>query len=103
LSAAGFSGYAVNLVQKAGVSYGSNEVLFLTGPDVEAVAQIGRTPQDRRAAMVQVSSLDGTRNVGLSIRVNDDSTEDAGTVVEHLVGSFRFTIDAWRARNRSHG
>ncbi|MFI5378969.1 MAG: hypothetical protein ACHRHE_06720 [Tepidisphaerales bacterium] len=86
--------YSLNLSEKAGHRRGHNEVFFFTSPRARGIARVGDNAQDRMNASVSLSSLDGRRNVGFHVVLAAKSSQDTAALLNRILGSFQFTVDA---------
>jgi hypothetical protein len=88
-----FLGYSMRLLFKSADQFGSREVQFFENRYAKGIARIGKATNDNRFAAVVFASPDGTRQVGLQLKIPDESTNDLSTVLDPILGSFRFTAD----------
>lgn len=91
--------YALKLVSKAGLTWGDNEIWSFTTPHIKGIVRIGEGPDDRRTAMVNLASLDGTRNLTMLVFLVRDSKADIALALDPILASFQFTIDRVRDRD----
>jgi hypothetical protein len=99
MSKDGFYLYALNLINKAGFTWGYNEIYSFTTPHIKGIVRVGRAPADRQHAAVELSSVDGTRNVGMQVVLLHGSQKDIAVALDSILASFEFTIDKVRDRD----
>ena len=100
MSSEDFRLYAVKLVRKAGLFWGSNEIWWFITPRVEGIVRVGEDPHDRQRAQVILTSLDGTRNLAIQAILPHDSSKDIMVALDPILASFQFTIDKVNDRNQ---
>ena len=85
--------YALKLVSKAGMYWGSNEIWSFATPHIKGIVRVGQGPDDRQRAMINLASLDGTRNLTISVILHPGSSKDIALPLDPILASFQFTID----------
>lgn len=85
--------YSMRVALKAGNHYGSREVQFFESPDAKGIVRIGETATDSRFAAVFLASQDGTKNVGLFLKVPETASNDLSASLDPILRSFRFTTE----------
>jgi hypothetical protein len=99
MSSEDFRLYAVKLVRKAGLFWGSNEIWWFITPRVQGIVRVGEGPNDRQRAQVILTSLDGTRNLAIQAILPHGSSKDIMVALDPILASFQFTIDKVNDRN----
>jgi hypothetical protein len=84
--------YVIKLVSKAGNKWGSNEIWSFTTPHIKGIVREGEGPDDRQGALVNLASLDGTRNLMMLVFLLHGSTKDIALALDPILASFQFTI-----------
>jgi len=85
--------YSLKVVFKAGNRIGSNGVEFFQGPYTKGIVKVGQTTNDSGFASIYLASLDGTKNVGLLLRLPSPSSTNLSDYLDPILRSFRFTAE----------
>jgi hypothetical protein len=88
-----FHVYLIKLVSKVGNNWGSNEIYSFATSHIKGIVNVGEGPDDRQRAMVSLSSLDGTRDLGMQVFLLPGSSKDIALALDPILASFQFTVD----------
>jgi hypothetical protein len=88
-----FAVYVFKLQHKATTYWGSNEIWSFTTPHVMGIVRVGERFNDRQRAEAILASLDGTRNLVMSVSMLHGSSKDIALALDPILASFQFTID----------
>jgi hypothetical protein len=72
--------------------WGSNEIWSFATPHIKGIVRVGEGPDDRQRAVVNLASLDGTRNLMMLVFLLHGSTKDIALALDPILASFQFTI-----------
>ena len=84
--------YSLKAALKAGNRIGSKSVEFIQSSYTKGIVRIGENMNDSRFAMVCFASLDGTKNIGLHLRLTGPSCTNLFDYLDPVLRSFRFTV-----------